>query len=234
MPIEQVVSDFRVAWEDPLIMRRDRKTTITVGAEPPDGKLPSELFKVIQTDIENIPLPDGYVMEWGGEFESSSDAQAALAGGLPISIALMVLISIFLFNNLRMPLIIWLTVPLAIIGVAWGLLGASQSFGFMPLLGFLSLMGMLIKNAIVLLDEISINVGLGKAPLLATLDSAVSRARPVMMAAGTTVLGMIPLLGDDFFIGMAVTIMAGLTFASILTLVVVPVLYTVFYRVKAA
>jgi len=234
VPIEQVVSDFKVAWEDALIIRRDRTTTITAGAEPPFGKLPSELFSIIRNDIESIPLPDGYNMEWGGEFEGSSDAQAALAGGLPISIALMILISIVLFNNLRMPLIIWLTVPLAIIGVAWGLLGTNQSFGFMPLLGFLSLTGMLIKNAIVLLDEINVNVALGKEPLLATLDSAVSRARPVMMAAGTTVLGMIPLLADDFFIGMAVTIMAGLTFASILTLIVVPVLYTVFYRVKYA
>jgi len=131
-----------------------------------------------------------------------------------------------------MPLIIWLTVPLALIGVAWGLLATGQSFGFMPLLGFLSLVGMLIKNAIVLLDEITINVSQGKEPLVAVLDSAVSRSRPVMMAAGTTVLGMIPLLGDDFFVGMAVTIMAGLTFASILTLIVVPVLYAVFYRVK--
>jgi multidrug efflux pump subunit AcrB len=203
-----------------------------VGTEPPDGQLPSEILKRVLADIEAIPLPDGYTMEWGGEYESSGDAQVALAGGIPLSMAMMVLISIFLFNNLRIPLIIWLTVPLSIIGVAWGLLLTGQSFGFMPLLGFLSLVGMLIKNAIVLLDEISINLELGKEPWDAVLDSSVSRARPVMMAAGTTVLGMIPLLADDFFIGMAVTIMAGLTFASILTLIVVPVLYAVFYRVN--
>ncbi len=233
VPIGQVVSSFDTVWENSLIHRRDRKRTITVGAEPADEFLPSELFKEIRAEIEAIHVPDGYTMEWGGEYESSSDAQTALAGGIPVSIAMMVLISIFLFNNLRMPLIIWLTVPLAIIGVAWGLLGTGQSFGFMPLLGFLSLVGMLIKNAIVLLDEISINLSQGKEPWFAILDSSVSRARPVMMAAGTTVLGMIPLLADDFFIGMAVTIMAGLTFASILTLIVVPVLYAVFYRVKA-
>lgn len=232
VPISQVVSSFDTVWENALIHRRDRKRTLTVGTEPANGLLPSELFKQVQLEIEAIPVPDGYTMEWGGEYESSSNAQAALAGGIPVSIALMVLISIFLFNNLRMPLIIWLTVPLALIGVAWGLLATGQSFGFMPLLGFLSLVGMLIKNAIVLLDEITINVSQGKEPLVAVLDSAVSRSRPVMMAAGTTVLGMIPLLGDDFFVGMAVTIMAGLTFASILTLIVVPVLYAVFYRVK--
>ena len=233
VPISQVVSSFDTVWENSLIHRRDRKRTMTVGAEPADGYLPSELFKTIQAEIEAIPIPEGYTMEWGGEYESSKDAQTALAGGIPISIAMMVLISIFLFNNLKMPLIIWLTVPLAIIGVAWGLLGTGQSFGFMPLLGFLSLVGMLIKNAIVLLDEININLAAGKPAWDATLDSAVSRARPVMMAAGTTVLGMIPLLADDFFIGMAVTIMAGLSFASILTLIVVPVLYVVLYKVRA-
>jgi len=234
VPISQVVSGFDTVWENSLIQRYNRKRTITVGTEPPDGKLPSETFKQIRAQVEAISLPGGYSMEWGGEYESSTDAQTALAGGIPISIAMMVLISIFLFNSLRIPLIIWLTVPLSIIGVAWGLLGTGQSFGFMPLLGFLSLVGMLIKNSIVLLDEININLAAGKQPWDAILDSAVSRARPVMMAAGTTVLGMIPLLADDFFIGMAVTIMAGLSFASLLTLIVVPVLYAVFFRVKAA
>ncbi len=138
---------------------------------------------------------------------------------------------ILLFNSLRQPLIIMLTVPLAIIGVSIGLLVTGQSFGFMALLGFLSLTGMLIKNAIVLIDQINLEIASGKAPLLAVIDSSVSRLRPVSMAAVTTVLGMIPLLFDVFFIGMAVTIMAGLTFATVLTLIVVPILYAVFFRI---
>jgi multidrug efflux pump subunit AcrB len=143
----------------------------------------------------------------------------------------MVVIVIFLFNALRQALIIWLCVPLAIIGVTPGLLLAGESFGFMALLGFLSLTGMLIKNAIVLIDQIDLEIREGKAPFYAILDSSVSRLRPVTMAAITTVLGMIPLVFDAFFISMAVTIMFGLAFATVLTLIVVPVLYAIFFRV---
>ncbi|MEH6822433.1 MAG: efflux RND transporter permease subunit [Motiliproteus sp.] len=231
VPIGQVVSGIETHWEDSMIHRRDRKRTITVGAEPEVGNA-SVVFKRIRGDIEAIPLPLGYEMAWGGEYENSTEAQAGLAVKMPLSLMIMVLVCIVLFNSLRHPLIIWLTVPLALIGVSAGLLATGEPFGFMPLLGLLSLVGMLIKNAIVLLDEINIQLSEGKEPLTAVLDSAVSRSRPVAMAAGTTVLGMIPLLGDDFFIGMAVTIMAGLTFASILTLIVVPVLYAVFFKVQ--
>jgi multidrug efflux pump subunit AcrB len=143
----------------------------------------------------------------------------------------MVLVVIFLFNSIKKPLVIFLTVPLALIGVTAGLLGFSQPFGFMALLGFLSLMGMLIKNAIVLMDEIGLQLEEDKDPFTAIVDSGVSRVRPVSMAAATTVLGMIPLVVDAFFSAMAVTIMCGLTFATILTLVVVPVLFAVFFRI---
>jgi multidrug efflux pump subunit AcrB len=142
-----------------------------------------------------------------------------------------VLIVIFLFNSLRKPAVIFLTVPLAIIGVTVGLLGAGQPFGFMALLGFLSLSGMLIKNAIVLIDEIGAQLAVGKSGYDAIVEAGLSRARPVSMAAATTVLGMIPLLTDAFFVSMAVTIMAGLTFATVLTLVFVPVLYAIFFRI---
>ncbi len=233
IPIRQVVSDFETRWEDAQIHRKNRKRTITAGGEPGLDELPSEMFARIRPKIEAIELPLGYDMEWGGEFESSSDAQSALAGGIPGSVVVMILITVILFNTVRHPLIIWLAVPLAIIGVSAGLLITGEPFGFMPLLGFLSLIGMLIKNAIVLIDQINIDLAEGKKPFVAVLDAAVSRCRPVLMAAGTTVLGMIPLLADDFFVGMAVTIMAGLTFASILTLIIVPVLYVIMYRVPA-
>jgi multidrug efflux pump subunit AcrB len=144
---------------------------------------------------------------------------------------MMVLIVIFLFNAFRQPLIIFLTVPLAIIGVSGGLLSFSQPFGFMALLGFLSLTGMLIKNSIVLIEEINRQIAEGVDRFKAVVDSGVSRMRPVSMAAATTILGMIPLLQDAFFVAMAVTIMAGLLVATILTLVVVPVLYAIFFRI---
>lgn len=146
---------------------------------------------------------------------------------------IMVLITIMLFNSLRQSLIIWLVVPLALIGITLGLLSTNQPFGFMAILGSLSLMGMLIKNAVVLIDEINLQSGMGKELISAIVDSGVSRIRPVSMAASTTALGMIPLLFDGFFVAMAVTIIAGLMFATLLTMVVVPVLYATFYKAKA-
>jgi multidrug efflux pump subunit AcrB len=145
----------------------------------------------------------------------------------------MFLIVVALFNSLKQPTVIFLTVPLALIGVTWGLLATSQPFGFMALLGVLSLSGMLIKNAIVLIDEIEIQKRLEKPPLEAIMISGVSRLRPVAMAALTTALGMIPLLVDAFFVAMAVTIIAGLMVATVLTMLFVPVLYAIFFNVQS-
>jgi multidrug efflux pump subunit AcrB len=184
-------------------------------------------------EMDQIPLVDRpeYFLAWGGEAEDQARAQASLAASLPVFFGMMVLIVIFLFNAFRQPLIIFLTVPLAVIGVSGGLLSFSQPFGFMALLGFLSLTGMLIKNSIVLIEEINRQIAEGVDRFKAVVDSGVSRMRPVSMAAATTILGMIPLLQDAFFVAMAVTIMAGLLVATILTLIVVPVLYAIFFRI---
>lgn len=233
IPIKQIVSGFETELEDPIIMRRDRQPTITVHADQISG-LASTLFSRIQPQVETIKLPRGYTMEWGGEHEDSSKAQAALAGTLPAFVLLMVLIVVCLFNSLRITAIIWLTVPLSLVGVVIGLLVFNQPFGFMALLGALSLSGMLIKNAIVLIDEINVQLGAGREPWNAVVDASVSRVRPVAMAALTTVFGLIPLVFDVFFGAMAVTIIVGLLFASILTLIVVPVLYVTFFRFRTA
>ncbi len=189
-------------------------------------------IKVVEMD--QIPLlgEPGYFIAWGGEGEDSARAKAALAASIPIFFGLMVLVVIFLFNSIRKTLVIWLTVPLALIGVAGGLLLTNQPFGFMALLGFLSLSGMLIKNAIVLIEEMDRQVELGGDGFNAILDAGVSRMRPVMMAAATTILGMVPLLQDAFFVAMAVTIMAGLLVATVLTLIFVPVLYSIFFSIR--
>jgi len=168
----------------------------------------------------------------GGEYEDTSDAQGPLLASVPWFVIGMILITIILFNSLRQPLIIWLIVPLAVIGVTLGLLVTKQPFGFMSLLGMLSLSGMLIKNAIVLVDEINFQLSEGKELLPAILDSGTSRLRPVAMAASTTALGMTPLLFDAFFVSMAVTIIFGLLFATVLTMVVLPVLYAIFFRAR--
>ncbi|MCP4694176.1 MAG: efflux RND transporter permease subunit, partial [Desulfobacterales bacterium] len=171
----------------------------------------------------------GYSMAWGGDAESSAKAGASLGATIPIFFGLMVLIIVCLFNSIKKTLVIWLTVPLAIIGVTVGLLLLNQPFGFMALLGLLSLAGMLIKNAVVLIDEIDTQLAGGKPGFDAIVDSGVSRLIPVSMAASTTILGMLPLLQDAFFVAMAVTIMFGLGFATLLTLIVVPVLYAIFF-----
>ena len=232
IPLRQVVIGFETLFEDEIIMRRDRKPTITVYADPVTGPA-SLLFAAIRPQVEAIDMPLGYQLEWGGEYEDSGNAQASLAASLPTFIMIMVLITVILFNSLRIPLIIWLAVPLALIGVTGGLLATGQPFGFMAMLGFLSLIGMLIKNAIVLIDEIILQRDEGKPLIPAIVDSGVSRLMPVSMAALTTALGMIPLLFDAFFSAMAVTIIAGLIFATLLTMVVVPVLYAVFYKGEA-
>ncbi len=233
IPVTQVVDDFVVEWEDSLIMRRDRKRTITVMADHDviGDETPAKLFARVRKDIEAIKLPNGYELQWGGEFESSSKAQKAIFGSLPLGYLAMFAITVLLFNSVKQPLVIWATVPLAIIGVSAGLLLMNAAFSFMALLGLLSLSGMLIKNGIVLVDQINLELNSGKDPYKAVFDSGVSRVRPVAMAAITTILGMIPLLFDVFFQSMAVTIMFGLGFATVLTLIVVPVLYTMLFKI---
>ena len=231
IPVGQVVSDFKTEWADARIKKRNRIYTIIPSCDPAQG-LATELLGRIKPKIDNMELPPGYSLEWGGEYEDSRDANAAINSSLPAGFLTMIVIVILLFGKVRQPLIIWLTVPLAIIGITAGLLSMNVAFGFMGLLGALSLVGLLIKNAIVLIEEIDTQIESGKESYSAILDSAVSRMRPVMMAASTTILGMAPLLSDVFFLDMAVVIMFGLGFASILTLVVVPVLYAIFFNIK--
>lgn len=229
IPLRQVVSGAGVDWEDPVVMRRDRNPTITVHADPRSG-LASHLFNRVRPKIDEIALPRGYSLEWGGEDEDSREARAALAKPLPAALLVMVFIVVCLFNSIRSTLVICLAVPLAIIGVTAGLMLTNQPFGFMALLGVIALGGEQIKNSIVLVDEIYTQRE-GKAPYPAILDASVSRLRPVLLVAVTTVLGMIPLLQDPFFVAMAATIMFGLAFACVLTMIVVPVLYAIFFRV---
>jgi multidrug efflux pump subunit AcrB len=224
------VSGVEVGWEDPVVIRRDRFPTITVHADPRSG-LPSQLFNRLRPKIEALELPPGYALEWGGEYEDARDARRALAQPLPYFLALMAFIVVCLYNSIRTTLLIWLVMPLAVIGVTAGLLLTGKPFGFMALLGVLSLGGELIKNQIVVLSKILTETGKGKPPYQAILDGGTSKTRPVSMVVFTTVLGMIPLLKDPFFGAMAVCIMFGLSFAAVLSLIVTPVLYAIFYGV---
>lgn len=232
VPLGQVVDSIDTVWRNSLLKRENRVWTVKAQSDPVAGDLASDLHARIRPKVEAIELPPGVKMKWGGEYGDSAEANGDLASTLPLGFLAMVLVVVLLFNKLRQPLVIWLVVPLALIGVVPGLLLTGTPMEFMAILGLLSLSGLLIKNAIVLVDQMDIEIGEGKPRFDAVIDSAASRVRPVMMGALTTVLGVIPLFGDAFFKSMAVVLVFGLTFATLLTLVVVPALYAVFFRVS--
>ncbi len=231
IPLNQVVSGTEVVWENPVSMRRNRFQTVTVHADPRTG-LPSELFNRVRSKIEHIERPPGYSLEWGGEFEDSNRARASLARPLPYVLALMVFICVCLFNSIRTTLLMWLVMPLSIVGVTAGLLITGMPFTFMALLGVLSLGGELIKMQIVVLSKSCAEIRKGKSPYQALIDAGTTKMRPVCMVVITTILGMIPLLLDPFFGAMAAGLMFGLAFAVVLCLIVTPVMYAIFYNVR--
>jgi len=232
IPLGQVTDGINVAWEDPIIARRDRRRTITVQANPIQGETLPSLSAQVNDRIEQIELPPGYRLEWGGETESSSNAQKSLIPGVLPAVIIMAIIVVGLFNAYRPPLVIALALPFVLVGITAGLLISGAPFGFVALLGAMSLAGMMIKNAVVLLDQVNLNLSEGKHAYEALVMAAVSRLSPVALAAATTVLGVIPLLQDPFWIGLAVTVMAGLTFGTIVTMVFVPVLYATLHGLK--
>jgi len=233
LPIAQVTDGVKMEWEETRIWRRDRRRTITVQANPILGQTLPTLMQQVQAKIEALEIPPGYKAEWGGTTEDSAKSQKALIPGLVPTFAVILFILVALFNAFKPPIVIMLTVPFAMIGITSGLLAFQAPFGFMALLGAMSLMGMMIKNAIVLLDEVNINLAGGMTQYDAVVIAALARLRPVVLAAATTVLGVIPLLQDVFWVGMAITIMAGLAFGTVLTMLVVPVLYCMFFKVPS-
>ena len=235
VPIQQVVSRVDIRWSDTLIRRKDRQRTLTVMSsyDKFSGQTVEQLFKRIRPGVEAIPLPAGYSLDWGGEFENSQRSLRGAFGGLPLALLVMFVLTVLLFNSLRRSLVIWLAVPLSMIGVSIGLLSMNLPLTFPAILGMLALIGMILKNGIVLIDQVMVELDAGKDTYNAVRDSAISRMRPVSMAAATTVLGMLPLVTDPFFASLAVTFIFGLSFATVLTLVVVPVLYLSFHRVAS-
>jgi len=233
VPIQQVVGRVDIRWAENLIRRKDRQRTLTVMSsfDKFSGQTVEQLFKRVRPGIEAIPLPAGYSLVWGGEFENSERSLKAAFGSLPLALMLMFVLTVVLFNSVRRSLVIWLAVPLSVIGVSIGLLVMNLPLSFTAILGMLALIGMILKNGIVLIDQVMVELDAGKDTYNAVRDSAISRMRPVSMAAATTVLGMLPLVTDPFFASLAVTFIFGLSFATVLTLIVVPVLYLAFFRV---
>ena len=227
VPIIRIVDDFKLEAANTAIFRNDGIRTITAQANQPKGHNVNEYFETVKKEVESIVLPPGYSREWGGEFENNKMAYESLGQRIPLAFCLMFFMTILMFGSLRQPVVIWLTVPMILCGVAVGLLITNLPLTFPSFLGVLSLAGMLIKNCIILVDEMDKRLSEGQQKISTLEAASLSRLRPVMLAALTTIFGMSPLLTDAFFREMAVSIMSGLMFATLLTLVAVPVFYRI-------
>lgn len=231
-PLSQVTERIETTWEFPQIRTYNRQLSMAAMCGVTSGHTMAEVHSEIRGEIEKISLPEGYTFFWDSQFKDQGEAMQAIAKYFPLAFLMLFVILVALFNNFRQPVIILCVLPLSLIGVAIGMLLTGFDFGFFPIAGWLGLLGMIIKNVIVLIDEINVQRRNGIKPYTAVIEATVSRTRPVLMAATTTILGMVPLLFDVAFGGMAATIIFGLTFATLLTLFVTPTLYVMFYKVK--
>ena len=231
-PLSQVTERIETTWEFPQMRTYNRQLSMAAMCGVKPGHTMAEVHGEIRSEIEAMPLPPGYTFFWDSQYKDQGEAMEAIAKYFPLAFLMLIVFLVALFGNFRQPIIILCILPLSLIGVAVGMLLTGFDFGFFPIAGWLGLLGMIIKNVIVLIDEINIQRREGVPAYTAVIESTVSRTRPVLMAATTTILGMVPLLFDIAFGGMAATIIFGLTFATLLTLFVTPALYILFYRIK--
>ena len=231
-PLKQVSHGIDIEWEEPVVVRYNGQRTQRLQCSPVPGVGTEKAREEIAKQIEQIDLPEGYTLSWEGEKKASDQAMTYLFNGFPICIVIMIFILIMLFKDYKKPAIIFCCIPLVIIGVIPVVMMTGKPFGFVAIVGVLGLIGMMIKNGIVLMDEITLEISQGIEPRTALIQSSKSRLRPVMMASLTTILGMIPLVPDAMFGSLAVTIMGGLFVGTLITLIFIPVLYSLFFRVK--
>lgn len=227
IPLVQVVNQLELTAANTTIFRRERERTIIAQGNSPEGYNTQQIQALVMEEIDSIVLPQGYSRQWGGEYEANIEATTALGSKIPLAFGFMFIITILMFGELRQPIVIWLTVPMIICGVVAGMLITNLPLTFPSFLGVLSLSGMLIKNCIVLIDEIDKRLDEGETSVETLLLASISRLRPVLLATGTTIAGMAPLLTDAFFREMAVCIMSGLLFSTLITLIAVPVFYKI-------
>ncbi len=231
-PLKQVSHGLNIEWEEPVVVRYNGQRTQRLQCSPCPGVGTEAARQAIAKKIEQLELPEGYSLSWEGEKKASDQSMRYLFNGFPICIVMMILILVMLFKDYKKPAIIFCCIPLVIIGVIPVVMLTGKPFGFVAIVGVLGLIGMMIKNGIVLMDEINLEIEQGIEPHLALVQSSKSRLRPVMMASLTTILGMIPLVPDSMFGSLAVTIMGGLFMGTLITLIFIPVLYAMFFKVK--
>ena len=232
VPLGQVGQGVDVRWEDPVVQRYNGQRMQNVMCSPAPGIETEAARRIVAERIETIPLPTGYSIRWGGEKEASDQTMYWLFKQVPLAVVLIIGILILLFGDYRKPAIVACCIPLLAVGVVGAMLLTGKMFDFCAIVGALGLMGMLIKNCIVLLDEIGEHCDYETDPIDGLIVSAQSRLRPVVMASLTTILGMIPLLGDAMFGSMAATIMGGLLFSTVATLLFLPILYALFFKIE--
>ena len=233
-PLKQISKGIDINWEYPVVPRYNGQRSLKVQCSPASGLETEKARLTIASKIEQIKLPEGYTLRWQGEKDASTKSMKYLFKNVPLAIILMIAILIMLFKDYRKPIIIFCSIPLVFVGVVAVMLLTGKTFNFVAIVGTLGLIGMIIKNGIVLMDEISLQLNEGIEPITALIDSSQSRLRPVMMASLTTILGMIPLLSDAMFGPLAACIMGGLLFGTLITLLFIPVLYALFFHIKNA
>ena len=236
VPLGNVTSDVRLSWDEEMVIRVNGQRTIEAECDPNpylDEATPAKVLASIQEEIEQIPLPTGYSLKWVGEIDTQEEANENLLGFLPLTFFIILLILLLLFNNWKKVLLILVCFPFVFCGITPSLLGFGQPFTFMAIIGMMGLIGMMVKNAIVLMDEIGrLQEEEHKAPYVAVVEATVSRVRPVLMASLTTIIGMVPLLGDPMYGSMAICIMGGLAMGTIITLILFPLFYTAAFHIK--
>lgn len=232
IPLKQVSRGLDIKWEEPVVVRNNGERTQRLQCSPCPGVGTEAARQSIAEKIEKMKLPEGYSLTWEGEKRASDQSMKYLFDGFPICIVMMIMILVMLFKDYKKPAIIFCCIPLVIVGVIPVVMLTGKPFGFVAIVGVLGLIGMMIKNGIVLMDEITLEISQGIQPRVALIQSAKSRLRPVMMASLTTILGMIPLVPDAMFGSLAVTIMGGLFVGTLITLLFIPVLYSMFFKVK--
>lgn len=233
--VEQVIDDFSLDYEYSVVKRYNRQRYMMMQCEPKRGANTMAAFNQLWQEIQQeVQVPEGYKLQYFGEQSEQDKGNKAIAANIPLMFGLIYVTLLFLFPKYyRKPVLIMCMLPLIFIGVVLGLLVFGKSLDFFAMLGLLGLIGMNIKNAIVLVDEIGLQLNSGLAPVNAVIEATKTRIVPVTMASGTTILGMLPLLGDAMFAGMAATIMGGLFVSTILTIFVLPVTYCIFFKIKS-
>ena len=233
--VEQVIDDFSLDYEYSVVKRYNRQRYMMMQCEPKRGANTMAAFSQLWQEIQQeVQVPEGYKLQYFGEQSEQDKGNKAIAANIPLMFGLIYLTLLFLFPKYyRKPVLIMCMLPLIFIGVVLGLLVFGKSLDFFAMLGLLGLIGMNIKNAIVLVDEIGLQLDSGLSPVNAVIEATKTRIVPVTMASGTTILGMLPLLGDAMFAGMAATIMGGLFVSTILTIFVLPVTYCIFFKIKS-